>query len=141
MSWLSTTFRHIFILTLLLAIWASVHPRWEQMAHKVARQMNFTNEYRIQRAWEEVQAVEKQVHSYYHRKLANKKKSDAQGVLDSAYAETRHCVRRFYEGEQEERFGDCIRHVIDLHLGRLQAHNKIGEGQQASGASRLKVWL
>ncbi|XP_037729522.1 uncharacterized protein LOC119560231 [Drosophila subpulchrella] len=141
MSWLSTTFRYICILTLLLAIWAAVHPRWDQMAHKVARNMNFTDGQRIQKAWEEVQTVEKQVHSYYHRKLANKKKTAAHGVMDSAYTETTDCVKKFYEGEQEERFTDCMRHVIDLHLGRLQAHNKIGEREAASGASRLKIWL
>ncbi|KAH8344448.1 hypothetical protein KR084_012158 [Drosophila pseudotakahashii] len=142
MSWLSTAFGFFCVLTFLLATWASVHPRWERMASDVATEMNFTDEARIEEAKKGAINVDKQVHSYYHSQLANKKKSDASGVMDSAYTETTVCIRKYYEGEQLERFKDCIRHVINLHLGRLKSYNKIGEGAQAaSGASRLQIWL
>ncbi|XP_016997227.3 uncharacterized protein [Drosophila takahashii] len=142
MSWLSTTFGFFCFLTFLLATWASVHPRWEQMASDVASETNFTNAARIEEARKEAMSVDKQVHLYYHSKLPNKKKSDASGVIESVYIETTVCIRKYYEGEQLERFRDCIRHVINLHLDRLKVYNKIGEGSQAAnGASRLKIWL
>uniref|UniRef100_A0A6P4F7N3 Uncharacterized protein LOC108048744 n=1 Tax=Drosophila rhopaloa TaxID=1041015 RepID=A0A6P4F7N3_DRORH len=139
MSWLSKSFG-LILLTFLLTIWAS-SPRWEKMASDVAKKMNVTDETRIDEAWKAAISVDTQLHDYFYRKLAFGKKSSARGVLDSAQADMISCIERFYNGEQEERFKDCVRHVLDLHLVRLKAFSdKSSDGRGSSGASRLQVW-
>ncbi|XP_017041023.1 uncharacterized protein LOC108087948 [Drosophila ficusphila] len=139
MSWLSKIFGLIFIG--LFIVFVAAHPRWEQLARVVAERMNVSEEYRIQEAWKAVISVDTQLHEYFHRKLGNDRKTEANDILNSAYAETNACVREFYAGGLEDRFRDCIRHVTHLHMDRLKSQRDKNYGvQQASGASRLKIW-
>ncbi|XP_017112060.1 uncharacterized protein LOC108135737 [Drosophila elegans] len=138
MSWLSISFG-LLLFTFLLTIWA-VNPRWQSMAYDVAKEMNVTDELRVREAWKSAISVGMQLEHYFHRKLDKDKKTGALGVLDSAYTDAIVCIRSYYEGHQMERFKDCIRHVLELHMARLQSHSDKFYGVRSSGASRLQIW-
>ncbi|KAI8046644.1 hypothetical protein M5D96_002857 [Drosophila gunungcola] len=110
------------------------------MAYDVAKEMNVTDESRVQEAWKSAISVGMQLDYYFYRKLGKDKKTGALGVLDSAYTDAIVCIRSYYEGVQMERFKDCIRHVLELHMARLQSHSDKFSEARSSGASRLQIW-